>query len=419
MKRAFKYRLLPNEEQAVLINKTVGCARFVYNGLLEDYKAQLDQGIKPVIKEATYLKQSNPFLCEVDSLALANAKMHLRDALKNFFDSRKGKRKGKKAGFPKKHKKSKCKWKYTTNNQGGTIRIDGRQIKLPKLGFVNFIMHRPLEGRITSCTIERTRDGKYYISVSVDMEDITTNAKIKDFKDIKVVGIDMSMKEFSVDSDNNAYEAKSKYVRLYRANERKLKRLQRRMSKKEKGSSNRWKAEQRFAKLERHVANCRLDFCHKLSKYYAENYDAIVLEDINLQDMSRTLKLGKSVMDLGFGMFRNMLSYKCADRDSIVMYIDKWYASSKICHECGAKNELLQLSDREWVCPNCGAIISRDLNASLNIRDYFYKVVSEERYCTAGTAGTYASGDAAATLRETLMQAASMNEEEAPSFRWG
>ena len=207
-----------------MINKTVGCARFVYNGLLENYKAQLDQGIKPVIKEVTYLKQSNPFLCEVDSLALANAKMHLRDALKNFFDSRKGKRNGKKAGFPKKHKKSKCKWKYTTNNQGGTIRIDGRRIKLPKLGFVNFIMHRPLEGCITSCTIERTRDDKYYISVSVDMEDITTNAKIKDFKDIKVVGIDMSMKEFSVDSDNNAYEAKSKYVRLYRANERKLKR---------------------------------------------------------------------------------------------------------------------------------------------------------------------------------------------------
>lgn len=94
MRRAFKYRLLPNEEQTVLINKTVGCARFVYNGLLEDYKAQLDQGIKPVIKEVTYLKQTNPFLCEVDSLALANAKMHLRDALKNFFDSRKGKRNG-------------------------------------------------------------------------------------------------------------------------------------------------------------------------------------------------------------------------------------------------------------------------------------------------------------------------------------
>ena len=123
-------------------------------------------------------------------------------------------------------------------------------------------------------------------------------------------------------------------------------------------------------------------------------------------------------MDLGFGMFRNMLSYKCADRDSIVMYIDKWYASSKICHECGAKNEPLQLSDVEWVCPNCGAIISRDLNASLNIRDYFYKVVSEEQYCTAGTAGTYASGDTTSTLRETLMQAVSLNEET-PSFRWG
>lgn len=387
MRRAFKYRLLPTKEQAVLINKTVGCARLVYNAMLFDYKEQLGNGMKPKLKEVTYFKQTYGFLNEVDSLALANAKQHLQTAFKNYFDSKKGKRKGKKVKFPKKHKKSKCKLSYTTNNQNGTIRLENGKLKLPKLGFVEFVMHRELEGNITSCTVEQARDGKYYVSVSVDIpnETISHIHKRKSFNELKVVGIDMSMKEFSVDSDGGSDDTKAKYVRHYRENEKKLKRLNRQMSRKQKGSSNRDKARQKVAKLNRHIANCRLDYCHKLSRYYVDNYDVIVLEDINLQDMCRSLHLGKSVNDLGFGMFRSFLSYKAEESDSVVMYVDKWFASSKTCHSCGSKNDLLELSDREWVCPTCGCIIDRDYNAALNIRDYFYHVVLAKNYNTAGT----------------------------------
>ena len=420
MRRAYKYRLLPTKEQAVLINKTVGCARLVYNSMLIDYKEQLENGLKPKLKEVTYFKEIYDFLKEVDSLALANAKLHLQAAFKSFFDSKKGKRKGKKVRFPKKHKKSKSKLSYTTNNQNGTVRLENGKLKLPKLGFVDIVLHRELEGNITSCTIEQTRDGKYYASIAVDIpnENVNYVHKHKCFNDLKVVGIDMSLKEFSVDSDGNSNDMKSKYVRNYRENEKKLKKLQRQVSRKVKGSSNRNKARKKLAKLSNHVANCRLDYCHKLSRYYVDNYDVIVLEDINLQDMSRTLHLGKSVTDLGFGMFRNFLEYKSEGTDSLIMYVDKWFASSKTCHCCGAKNDFLQLSDREWVCPTCGCIIDRDYNAALNIRDYFYRIVLEENYNTAGTAEIHALGEAVSTLRETLTQAASLNWE-APSFRWG
>ena len=424
--RAFKYRILPTTEQAALINKTVGCARFVYNSLLEDYKNQLGKGEKPFIKEVTALKQKNEFLKEVDSLALANAKQNLRSALDNFFKSKNGKRKGKKVRFPKKHKKSKSKLRYTTNNQNGTVRLEGNMLKLPKVGFVGVVLHRQLEGDITSCTVKQTIGGKYYASISVKVEGAETVSKHKSFNDLKVIGIDMSFTSFAVDSDGISDHTKSKYVRNYRANERKRRRLNKSLSRKVKGSSNREKARKRLAKLDRHIANCRKDFAHKQSRLYSDNYDVIVLEDINLQDMGRVkgqkgkkkMRFGKSVNDLGFGMFKNFLSYKCEENDSIILYADKWFASSKICHECSSKNDLLMLSDREWVCPTCGCVIDRDLNAALNLKDYFFKVVLEKEYNTVGTTEIYALGNETSTLRETLKQASLLNRE-APSFRWG
>lgn len=425
MRRAYKYRIYPTKEQAVLINKTVGCARFVYNSLLTDYKEQLRRKEKPVIKEVTYLKQYNDFLNEVDSLALANAKVNLRKAFDNFFKSRKGLRKGKKVKFPKLHKKSKCKLRYTTNNQNGTIRLEKNKLKLPKIGFVNTLIHRPLEGEIKSCSIEQTKDGNYYASILTEI-DTNNGIKNKSFSELDVIGIDMSLFSFAVDSDGISDNTKTKYVRHYRNNEKKRKRLNRNLSRKIKGSSNREKIRRKLAKLDRHISNCRMDFAHKLSRFYADNYDVIILEDINLQDMAKVkgkkgkhkIKFGKSVNDLGFGVFKSFLSYKCKENDSIILYADKWFASSKTCHECGSKNNLLRLSDREWVCPNCGCVIDRDINAALNLKDYFYNVVTENNYNTVGTTGIHALGDGAYTLRETLMQASSLNRE-APSFRWG
>ena len=418
MRRGFRFRIHPTSEQSQTIARNIGCARFVYNTLLADYKQQLDTGVRPVMKEVSELKVENTFLKEADSLALANAKQNLRQAFDNFFKSRNGKRNGKRVLFPKRHKKHKCKWRYTTNNQHGTVAVSDGFLRLPKVGLVQIELHRPIEGEIKSCTVEMTRDGQFYASISVELPDTHAKKDLPSYKELRVVGIDMSLSQFAVDSDSTSDDTKPKYVRLYRKNEKRRRRLAKRMSRKELKSSNCDKARKRLAKLDRHIANSRKDFAHKMSRHYADNYDVIVLEDIDLQSMSRTLHLGKSVTDLGFGEFKSYLSYKCEETDCAIMYADKWFASSKTCHCCGSKNDGLTLSDRQWTCPHCGAELDRDGNAAENLRGYFYAVVTKDRYNTAGTAGIHASGDAASTLRYVLGQAASLNEE-APSFRWG
>ena len=419
-KRAFKYRIYPNYEQETLIRKTIGCARYTYNSLLEDYKQQLDNYNKnnknpllsPCIKEVTFLKNTAPFLNEVDSLALANAKQHLRQALTNFFNSRNGKRKGRNVKFPKLHKKSKAKLSYTTNNQGGNIRIQGNKIKLPKLGWVKIIEHTPLLGEIRSVTITQERNNTYYISVLCEYTHKTIT-KHKPISELRVVGLDMSYSEFVVSSDKSTDDTKPKYIRQYRTNERRRKLLNRRLSRKAAGSKNRDKSRIRLANLDRHISNSRKDYCHKLSRFYADNYDVIILEDIDMQQQQRALHNGKSVGDLGFGMFKSYLSYKCMDNDTALIYADKWFASSKTCNKCGYVKSDLKLSERKWECPICGETHDRDYNAACNLRDYFYRLIG-----TAGTAGNNAWGDTSNTLRETLLQVVSMNQE-APSFRWG
>ena len=423
MRRAYKFRLLPNKEQASFIDKTIGCSRLVYNLLLGNYKEQLENKEKPRLKNVTFFKNQGDYsyLKEADSLALSNARRNLENSLTNFYKSRKGLRKGKRMGFPKFHSKHRNKWRYTTNNQGDNIRIVENRIRLPKIGYIRIIQHREISGRITSCTIEKTRDNNYYISILSEIpdnfkkkEDLSKKSTDELKKELRVVGIDMSLSSFSIDSSNT----KTKYTRLYRKNEKKRSKLQRRLSRTEKDSSGREKARIKLDRLDRHIANSRLDYCHKLSRYYAKNYDIIVLEDINLQGMSKGgYHLGKSIYDMGFGMFRSFLSYKCMEEDSLIMYVPRYFPSSKMCHECGTINSLLELSDREWVCTECGSILDRDKNASLNLRDYFYNVLGNIEIDTVGTTGINASGEETSTLRFTLMQVASL-KEEAPSFRW-
>ena len=415
--RGYRYRIYPNAEQSTIIARTIGCARLVYNLLLADFASQLGGEEKPKLHEVTYFKKDRPFLSEVDSLALANAKQNIQTALANWSKSKKGQRKGKRVGFPTFHSKAKSRLTYKTNNQNGTVRIEGNRLKLPKVGYVKIVLDRQPAGDIRSCTVEQTRDGKFFVSLCMEV-DVETKQKNKRYDDLKVVGVDMSFPHFSVDSEEISGDTKAKHVRQYRENEKKLKRLQRWVSRKDKGSANYVKAKRRLAELQAYIANCRRDFCHKTSRWYAENWDVIVLEDINMQTMARLHNNGKSANDLGFGMFKEFLEYKCRETDSIVMYADRWFASSKTCHVCGYKKTDLELRDRKWTCPQCGTHHDRDLNAALNLRDYFYRVVTEENYNTAGTAGIYASGEATSTLRETLRQAASLNEET-PSFRWG
>lgn len=362
--KAYKFRLYPDSAQAELINRTIGCARLVYNLLLNDRKEHYDKHKEMLKREVTYYKKQErySFLNKVDSLALANAKMHLEAAYKNFFN--------KKTGFPK----FKCKGKndtYTTNrlvSKSGSSNIELRDgyIKLPKLKWVKVHCHReiPVSETINSCTISR-KAGKYYISILVEYEkDEIAPITVSEIPDDKIIGLDYSVPSFYVDSDGN----KPDFHKNYRKAEKRLKRLQKQLSHKKKGSKNRHKVKLRLQKVHQKVANQRLDFCYKEAKKLADLYDVVCMEDINLRNMSKSLKLGKSVMDCGFGMFRAFLKDKMDRKGGYVICIDKWYPSSKLCHACGYKNKELTLSDREWTCPACGTFHDRDTNAAINIK---------------------------------------------------
>ena len=420
MFKTYKYRIYPNKEQKLKMSQFFGCTRLVYNKCIEwyseAYKSWKSNGT-PIGKTplVTELKKQFDFLKQCDNAALAYARANFERALSDFFKSRKGKRKGKKIGFPKYKSKHKSKFTYRTCDAHGTIRfIDDSHIRLPKLGAVKCVKHRNFTGTIKAVTVEMKTSGKFYISVMVDCPNEQTLKinKLRNINNLNVVGLDMSLTDFVVSSDEND-DTITKYVRQYRRNEKQLAKLQKRFSRTQKGSSNRMKAKRRLGSLHEKIANQRRDFINKQALHFARKYDVVMLEDINLRNMSRTLRLGKSVMDMGFGMFRTMLEQKCQEYDCSVIYIDKWFPSSKRCNSCGHIHSSLSLSDREWVCDSCGCINDRDYNAACNIRDYFYDIINS----TAGTAEIHACGDYASTLRENVMQALSLIQE-APSFRW-
>ena len=419
MYKAYKYRIYPNKEQQVKMNRFFGCCRFVYNKCIEWYSDAYkswkengtDIGKTPLL---TDFKKDFEFLKECDNAALAYSRSHFESAIKDFIKSKNGKRKGKQLGFPQFKSKHKSKMTYKTCDAHGGIRfVDDSHIKLPKMGLVKCVKHRDFDGVIKAVTVEMKPSGKYYISVMVECPneiELKINKK-NNYNNLNVAGLDMSLSDFVVSShkeDNTII----KYVRNYRKNEKHLSKLQRKLSRKEKGSQNRMKSKRQVAVLHEKITNQRKDFINKTALYFARKYDVIVLEDINLQNMSRTLHLGKSVTDLGFGEFRTVLEQKCKEYDTTIIYADKWYPSSKTCSSCGTINKSLKLSDREWACTECGTCHNRDFNAALNLEQYF-----TNQYNTVGTTEINACGDNTSTLRAIVMQVLLLNQE-APSFRW-
>ena len=365
MNKAFKYRIYPSTEQEILINKTFGCVRFVYNRMLanrmETYEQFKDD--KEALKQQKYLlpadfKKEFEWLKEVDSLSLANAHLNLQTAYRNFFRNQS-------VGFPKFKSKHHDKKSYTTNNQGGTIRLmDSKTIRLPKLKDVRIKLHRPLPkgSVIKSATISKTPTDKYYVSVLVEYE---ANSKPVAPTTETVLGLDYSSKSLFVDSQANHAD----YPKFYRQAEAKLKRAQRKLSKRKKGGKNREKQRLNVAKLHEKVANQRKDFLHKLSRQIANAHTAVAIEDLNMRGMAQSLNLAKSTNDNGFGMLKTFLAYKLAEQGKQLVVIDKWFPSSKRCRFCQNDNKELTLADRTWTCPHCGAELDRDVNAAINIKN--------------------------------------------------
>lgn len=247
----------------------------------------------------------------------------------------------------------------------GNISIFEDTIKLPKLGYIKTVFHRPLpkDSVIKSVTVRKKASGKYYISILVAYE--IEEPKLVPISEDKAIGLDYSSPSFYMDSEGNA----ANYNRYYRKAEAKLAREQRRLSRKQKGSSNSNKQKEVVARVHMKVANQRLDFLHKQSASIAKKYDIVCVEDINLKNMARSLKLGKSTHDNGFGQFRTFLKYKLEEQGKHYVVIDKWCPSSKMCRHCGHVHKELKLSDREYECPNCKTLIKRDHNAAINIKN--------------------------------------------------
>ena len=365
--KAYKFRIYPTEEQEIFFAKTFGCVRKVYNLMLNDRKKAYEEVKNDPSKKMTFptpakYKKEFPFLKEVDSLALANAQLHLDKAYKNFF-------RDKSVGFPRFKSKKNPVQSYTTNNQNGTVAlIDSKFIKVPKLkSLIRIKLHRQPKGMIKSATISRHASGKYYISL-LCKEEINELPKTN-----SAIGIDLGITDFAILSDGQKIDNHKFTSKM----EKKLKREQRKLSRrallaKKKGiplseAKNYQKQKRKVARLHEKVMNQRTDFLNKLSTEIIKNHDIICIEDLNVKGMLRNHKLARSISDVSWSSFVAKLQYKADWYGREIIKVDTWFPSSQICSECGHKDGKKSLDIREWTCPICHTHHDRDINASINI----------------------------------------------------
>ena len=374
--KAIKYRVYPTTEQIIMFAKTFGCCRKVYNLMLSDkVESYKSTGKFATVTPAKY-KKDYPYLKEVDSLALANKQLDLQEAFRKRFS----KSCKKKNGFPKYKSAKHSRKTYTTNNQKGTVAIiDNKYIKLPKIGKVRAVIHRIPDGDwvIKSATVSQESDGKYYVSVLFEFDNII-NPYVAD--KTNAIGLDYASDGLYVDNNGNVGTNHKYYRESYdklAKEQRKLSRMQ--GSKKGEAKSHNYiKQLRKVNKIHRHIANQRLDNLHKISTEIANQYDVVCVESLNMRSMSnKGFGNGKATLDNGYGMFLSMLEYKLSDRSKYLVKVDKWFPSSQICHCCGTLHpEMKNLVVRTMKC-DCGLTISRDQNAAINILQEGLRLLTE------------------------------------------
>ena len=364
--RAYKYRLYPNEEQKVLIAKHLGSCRFIYNYAL-DKKVRAYQTDKTNLSrfdiqaDLPNMKKSEEYcwLKEVNSLSLQASLANLDSAYTKFFREHKG--------FPRFKSKKDSKQSFSIP-QNTKVDFENGRVFIPK--FKNGIkakLHRSFEGIVKSSTISRTATDKYFISILVEVNE--PDVPMKPICENKAVGIDLGIKTFAVLSDGTEIP-NPKYLKQSLD---KVKKLQRSLSHKTKGSKNRDKARRKLALVHEQVTNRRNDFLHKVTSYLVRNYDAICLEDLNVKGMVKNHHLAQALEDIAIGAFNTLLEYKAKERGVNILRIGRFEPSSKMC-ECGYVNRELKLSDRKWTCPKCGTTNDRDLLAARNIKRFGLQV---------------------------------------------
>ena len=358
---AYRYRAYPNKAQSILLQKTFGCVRFLWNQMLRDIKIYYENNHKVLYPTPAQYKSNYEWLKEVDSLALSNVQLQLKKAFQRFF-------KDKNVGYPNFKSKHHSKKSYTTNLVNGNITISDKTIRLPKLGEVKIKKHRnaPYDYKLKSVTVTQEPSGKYYVSVLYEYESQVIGQNDTD----KTIGLDFAMNGLYVDSEGSCAEM----PHFLRCSEKRLKKAQQKLSKmfvkgKQEQSNRYYKQKHKVAILHEKVRHQRADWLHKQSRELVECYDYIGIEDLDMKVMSQTLTLGKSVSDNGWGMFVSMLTYKAEMAGKHVIKVNRMFPSSQICHVCGYQNpKTKDLKIRDWVCPACGSHHDRDHNAAINIK---------------------------------------------------
>jgi putative transposase len=375
--KAFKYRLSPNQEQTTLLNKHMGCTRFVYNWALErKVKAYSESKTKlscfDLQADLKQLKIENDWLKEVNSQSLQQSISHLDAAFSRFFKMKKG--------FPNFKKKSRR--QSFTCPQFCKVDLDAESISIPKMLNIKAIISRRFEGTVKSVTVSKTPSGKFFASVLIEVAvDLPTKPTPSE---ATAVGIDLGIKDFCTLSTGE----KVANPRILRNKLDKLKTLQKRLSRKVKGSKRRDKARVKVARLHEKISNKRLDFLHKLSTKLVRENQTICLEDLNVAGMQKNHCLAQAISDVSWSKFVELLTYKCDWYGKNLLKIGRFEPSSKMC-SCGVINSSLTLKDREWTCSACGTIHDRDILAANNIKRFAFvgqnligQIASERRKST-------------------------------------
>lgn len=398
--RALKLRIYPSTEQKVLIEKTFGCVRQIYNNRLYERNQFYENVIKPANPEEhkalwrtahfsseKEMKVKFPYLAEVSSQALCSATMFAEAAYKNFFASVKGTRAGTQVGEPKFKSRKSHDFSYRECMNIALI-WNERKIKVPKLGLVKFRHSGNKKGKLDfflrgevelkSITIRKNPANEYYAVLLFERE-YCHKQKVYEGGESQAIGLDFSPADFYIDSDGSSGKDFG-YVAQKQKNLKKLTKLQRRLARKQVGSNNREKARVKVARIEHYIAECRNDWIEKETKRLVSSYQIIGIEDLNLKGMMKFSRNAKNYGDASWGNFVNKLLWKSSlnENNCQVIKADRFFASSQICHCCGFKNPITKnLAIRSWICPECGADHIRDVNAAINLKENAIKNVGQ------------------------------------------
>lgn len=385
MEKGFRYRIYPTPAQVLLIERTFGCCRWVYNQALETRSfAWTNEGrsvsVTDCMKMIPGWKKGNPWLAEVDAVALQQAVRDCDKAFQNFFRRCK---QGGKPGYPRFKGSKSPRQSYRTQNPNGRNAIEvfeaDNRIKLPKLGKVKAKVSRPVEGRIMNATVSRDAAGRYFVTLCCAG---IAPAPLPEAD--AAVGIDLGIHD-QITLSNGSKVENRRFTKKY---ERKLAREQRRLSRKQKGGSNRRKQQRKVARVHAKIADSRRDYIHKATTKLVRENQVIAAESLNVSGMVRNHKLAKHVEDASFGEICRQIAYKADWYGRTFVQVDAWYPSSKTCSKCGRAKRDLVLADRRWACEECGTHHDRDVNAAKNILSEGLKALNG----TAGHAGTAPKG---------------------------